>query len=521
MSTQENPLESAELVPEQAITIQPSAITPYTGGAEWPTTGEHDPAHAGNLGLDALLHSLRRYWLVMFCTGVAAAALAVVGVWLAIKPKYEAEAVLTLAPAQPVILHNPGGEDSDRVADEFNIFRGTQALLLKQRFVFMAALRNPKMKNLQSILREDARHKTIPWLTSVVQVNLEKNSGIMRVTAALPDPSEAAIIVNAVVAAYMDEVVNRDQGKRRDRLDSLTAVSAQKEEEVRKLREDLKREMESLGVGDEQAASQRGQMAVQIYAEYQRELQKMRFDRTTLQGKKLEDETLLKTLTGNSPEDYKVSESEIAIVLINNPVYHELLPRQQMLQQAVTAAMKLRVPGSREAPSFSQARAQLEATDASIQQLKAKAEMQVREAKRIELERELRRLDTEIGIATDQVESFAKEVAGKQRDAEAVGRSTVAAQMLKAKLENLERILHGVADERERLKVELDNPRLRVTIQGDKDSPAAVPEEETGAIYRYFLIGLSGLVGLCLPAAGLVVWDLRKRRVNSPADVAK
>ena len=90
----------------------------------------------------------------------------------------------------------------------------------------------------------------------------------MKVTTSLPDPNEAATIVNAVVAAYMEEVVNRDQGKCRDRLDSLTAVSVQKEEEVRKLGRDFKHEMESMGAGDEQSASQRGQMAVQIYAEY-------------------------------------------------------------------------------------------------------------------------------------------------------------------------------------------------------------------------------------------------------------
>ena len=137
------------------------------------------------------------------------------------------------------------------------------------------------------------------------------------------------------------------------------------------------------------------------------------------------------------------------------------------------------------------------------------------------MEREIRRVTTELEIATDQVNSFEKEVVAKAHDAEKVGQSTVAAQMLRAKLENQERILHGVADERERLKVELDNPRLRVTIAGDPNTPAAEPEEETGAVGRYVIIGLSGLVGMCLPAVCIVVWDQRKRRVNSPADVAK
>jgi succinoglycan biosynthesis transport protein ExoP len=519
MSTQESTPQETDFGPEQAITIQPSAIAPYAGAGDWPAAGEIDSTAGAGLGLDTLLHSLRRHWLVMVAMGIAASAVAVTIVWLTVKQKFEAEAFLNLSPFQPVVLHNPGGEESDRVADEFNIFRNSQASVLKQRYVLVAALRNPKMKNLPSILREDAKHKTIPWLTSVIQAVPEKNSSYLRVSAALPDANEAATIVNAVVEAYMDEVVNRDRDKRRERLDSLNSVSVQKEEEDRKLREDLKHEMESMGVGDDQTASLRGQMAVQIFAEYQRELQKMRFDRTSMQAKLQEDGDLLKSV-GNRDE-YKVSETEIAAVLVNNPVYHELLPRQQMLQTIVGAGQKMMVKGIKPSPAFQQALAQLQATNDNIEGLRLKADEQVRQSKQIDLEREMRRLKTEIDIANEQVLSFQKEVENKSRDADAVGKSTVAAQILRGKLENVERIRKGVDEERARLQVELDNSRPRVTIAGDKNAPAAVPEEETGAVARYLLIAACGLVGLCLPAACIVVWDVRKRRVNTPGDVAK
>lgn len=226
--------------------------------------------------------------------------------------RYTATATLLITPTQPNLL---GGATERFNLDEFEVFRNTQAALMRQRFVLMAALRNPKMKDLPSVLREDARHNTIRWLASILHVNLEKKSSIMTVSVTLPDAGDAAAIVNAVVGAYMDEVVNRDQGKRRDRLDSLTAVSAQKEEEVRKLLEELKHEGESTGMVD-----------------------------------------------------------------------------------------------------------------------------------------------------------------AKVHDVEPGGRATVAAQFLRLKLENTERILRGVTDERERLKIELDNPRLRVTVVGDPNSPAAVPE---------------------------------------------
>ena len=112
-----------------------------------------------------------------------------------------------------------------------------------------------------------------------------------------------------------------------------------------------------------------------------------------------------------------------------------------------------------------------------LDELNSQCRDMVREDKRIKSEEEVRRLTTRLELATDQLNAFAKEVDAKAREVEQVDRSTVAANMLRAKLENLERILRGVADERERLKIELDNPRLRVTVVGDKDSPAAVPEQ--------------------------------------------
>ena len=64
--------------------------------------------------------------------------------------------------------------------------------------------------------------------------------------------------------------------------------------------------------------------------------------------------------------------------------------------------------------------------------------------------------------------------------------------MLKAKLENLERILHGVSDERERLKVEFDNPRLRVTIAGDKTCAGRSAQRSPGPCSATFTLPRSG-----------------------------
>ena len=103
-----------------------------------------------------------------------------------------------------------------------------------------------------------------------------KNAAVMQVTATQPDPSDAAAIVNAVVDAYMNEVVNGDRQARRIRLSDLQKIYAEKENEVRTKREQLKRELENHGVGDDQQMLLRAQLAQSMYAEFEREYQSMR-----------------------------------------------------------------------------------------------------------------------------------------------------------------------------------------------------------------------------------------------------
>src|SRR5271166_4098834 len=107
----------------------------------------------------------------------------------------------------------------------------------------------------------------------------------MEVSATEPVKEDAAVIVNAVVGAYMSEVVDRDQQNRRDRLDELMKISAEKENDVRTKREQLKHELENIGAPDDQTAATKIQLAASMYAEFQREFRGMQARHRDLLGK--------------------------------------------------------------------------------------------------------------------------------------------------------------------------------------------------------------------------------------------
>jgi hypothetical protein len=392
--------------------------------------------------------------------------------------KYTAKALLLIAPSVPIMLH-PADQKLD--LDEFTIFRNTQAQLLRGRFVMQAALRNQKLRNVPSIVREDAKHDAVEWLTKQIHVNFpDDKSCIMEVSATLPDPHEAATIVNAVVDAYMDEVVNVDRQKRRERYESLQRIAADKEEEVRRKREQLKREMESIGAGNDKTVGMRGQLAVNLLGEYQRRLLLLKQDRNAQQARLEELKAALRDLSSE-----KISELEISKLLYGVPGYRELATRKvlhdldKLRGDKVTDAAKeekgTKTPSGRGGENRRLGDDELKAVDRILDGMHAQCLDMLREARRLEVEREVNRLTVRINIATQRIIAFEKEVESKARDADSVGRTSISAQMLRADLESVERILRGVVDERGRLRIELQT-LPRVTVLGDKNAPAAVPE---------------------------------------------
>ncbi len=516
MSTNESLTRSDAIPAEEPITIQPSGTTAYPGPVDWLSGGDNESAQAG-IGALALLHAVRRHMLIILSTGLAFAAVTGTTLWLVQKPQYKAEALLQLAPTQPRILGRGTADQAMEVQNEFEIFRDTQKSLITSRFVIMAALRDPKLKNRACILREDATHNTIQWLASEIRVDFPaKSAGLMQVSATEPDREDAAVIVNAIVDAYMNEVVNYDRQQRRDRLSDLQQISAEKENEVRTKREQLKRELENIGAGDDETMKSRSTMAFTIYAQFLAELQKMRAEHRALIGKLQETKRALQDLASNVTE---IPETEVVMLLNNNPQYRDLQSRLLMLQQMEKQHMDQVVSGTKPSPGYVRTKADYENTKAQLDTLQQQSRDMVRGAKRIALEQDVRRLESQVQITVEQLAGFEKEVDRKANEADSMGKGSVAAQMARNEVDNVQTILHGVAEERERLRVELKSPQ-RVKILGDPNSPAAVPENETRD-FRFMFIIAGSLLAFFLPGAGIVAWDLRTERINSVSDVSK
>ena len=159
------------------------------------------------------LHAFRRRWPLAITLGLFFAAAAMVPTWFLVTDRYAAVSLIQIAANKESLVF----PTADRAANSsFEIYKGTQQQLLTSDVVLIAALRKPEAASLAVVQKED---DPVRWLAKNLRVDYPGNAEIMRVSLAGERPDEVAVLVGAVVDAYMNEVVDAERHRQRDRLE--------------------------------------------------------------------------------------------------------------------------------------------------------------------------------------------------------------------------------------------------------------------------------------------------------------
>lgn len=189
--------------------------------------------------------------------------------------KYTATAYLRVARREPYLIFPSDKED----ATEFDFFKALQVQLMKSPAVLVAALRDSKVRALASVRRQATPERMIAWLKNELQVGFPNgNLEFMQVSLTGSDPEEAALLVNSVIRAYFEEVVNAERMRRRARLNEIQQVYAEKENELRTKKTELKQLAETLDIDVASGGAVRQQVAVTRLLESHKELAGLKRD---------------------------------------------------------------------------------------------------------------------------------------------------------------------------------------------------------------------------------------------------
>jgi len=476
----------------------PGGFTPATYvDAEWHPIG--GTAGAGE-GLSAYRHAFRRRWFPAVFLGVFFAAAAAAAVWFLYTPRYTATAMIRIAASNQSVLF----PTADRGGPSFDIYKATQLEYLRSRFVLIAALRQPEVSRLPSIQEQ---LDPVQWVAQNLSVRFPGNSEFMNVSFSSTRPEETAVLVNAIVDAYMREVVDTEQRERRERLSELDQLYAEKESELRKLENDLKTLSQQLETGDSQALSLKQQITLQQFSTYRSELINVQLRIMRAQG-----ELSLKKAIREKAAQIEITERELDAAAKTDPITLQLLMREAELKNLVAQTRDVVRPemagrfGNRYVQDLADVQARIKARREELRQ-------ELEQKRVASIDEEIESLNFELAILNQQQQQLQQEVENVRRVAETFGKGSIEVEFLRAEVELARKTVQTIAEERNRMSIEL-RAKPRITVVQRAEAPRVADQDR-----RVQLSVLAGLAGLVLPGITLLWWDTRRKPVNTPQEI--
>jgi hypothetical protein len=294
---------------------------------------------------------IRWIWLLLLLILVLAGGIAAWRLSSQFFSEYEATALLHFEWPPPRILPDaappPSGDSSLVMRDDY---RHTQAALARSRLVLNAALRDPKVKNLP-IFQDDTDE--LDWLEQHLRVQFADSPGIMEISLSSSTHTEdLQPLVNAIVKAYLDEIVNRDNIRQQERLTQLERVASTFEEKIRGIRKGLRELQQNLGPGNKNILAIRQETARLEYEQAKHELSQLHGGLRTLQLQ-------LKASERAAAPETMVSAAEINAEIAKDPVMQRFEARRHELEEVIAQIREHAALDDKE-PVLVDARARLE-----------------------------------------------------------------------------------------------------------------------------------------------------------------
>jgi capsular exopolysaccharide synthesis family protein len=305
-----------------------------------------------------LLLALQRRWL----TACVCAALATVGAagatWLFLPtPKHTAQTLLHVEAHPPSVVYQRGESKAD-----FQSYQRTQIALVKSRFVLNAALRDPEVASL-SLVRDPI--DPISWLQRELLVDFTIAPEILRIALTGDQPEEAKVLVAKITKAYLDEIVKREDGKKRDRQQKLKEIHERYQENLRTKRRTLRELIENVGSGDPATIALKQRFSQEQLALTEKELLQL-----DSELRKLHTELALAKTKETSGADWKVPDADLDDLVQKDLGMQKLVARKAKTEQDISEALHVAVRGENE-PRVQSLRKELTSLETTIKERRA------------------------------------------------------------------------------------------------------------------------------------------------------
>ena len=448
-----------------------------------------------------LFCALRRRWPLALGGGLFLGLATACAAWFLIPAPYTAETELKISSVQEKIMFTTIEERAS-----FTTYKQSQMRMIKSPLVLGAALREPDIANL-ALVREHVH--PITWL----QEKLATTSPAMeflQIALSGENPRELAQLVNAVTNAYLEEVVNDEQNKRREKQASLEKIHRELNERIRSKENQLKKLAESLSTGDSKTLSMKEQFAAEYHARLRNELAQITFDLTRTRI----------ALAGKKAGSQAIHEKEISDSVVDNHLSQD--GEIQRLKARVAQLGELLTKYDGTAPTHANVaayRKEMARLEDQLQEARDKQRPTVVQRVRDEMAERIGASETEleekVALLTSTADELQRQLDSQQSEQKKTGTMAFDLAALSKEISQFESLAKTISDEMKRLEIELTAPP-RVTVLQSAQVPHLRNMKPKYAGTAFAGLGLFGLV-----VFGVVWTDFKAHRVNSIDEVAE
>lgn len=476
-------------------------VVPQRGGLMRPPVSQAAAANDSELfNPKLLLRGLWQHLMAALALGTVVGAAGAAAAWVLVPAPYEAKALIQVKPEAPKLLFTTG--DNLRY-DPHYIKNQTQ--LIVSDIVVRKAMAKPGIADVDLFKAVDHPRNYLRRNLRAVIISPE----IMELRLSGEDPRGLALVVNAVQEAYFDEIVNVDRHTRVARLDELSRILEEKEEEIRSKRTTMKQMSDVVGSIDPEANAVLIENTLNMMSQMRQKWMDRRFEL-------MREQILLKAMLDDpKSKNRQLPEGLINSMISSEPEVEKLEDQLSQKQQLLTETERVT---KKDHPALEEIRNQIANLNRSLSEQRNRVRPRIEQKLKEELSA---RSDVTIQDRRFRVEllqseekAFRDEFELLQKEAKRLGATSFDLEDKKEEIASLEKVSRVLNDEINAVKVELSAHQRVQLLQ------AAEPPIQRDKKKRVLATVGAGAGGLALVCFLIALAEARLRRVMSVDDVA-
>ena len=504
------PSSSSNLNVETKLPVvsDPNANTLGSPGAPPPWMMGEEEKEGFDIG--GFLHSLRRRWIIGLGLGFIFASIVAGLLWVFVPVESEAVVLIRITrPEESALRSRPALR---MTATDFEVFKQTQADLIKTSFVMNAALRQPGISNLEIVKNKPwggKRKEPAAWLERELKVSSPEGTEIVQLSFKERNEEEVIRVLNAIKDAYMHEVIHKESVAKTTDLERMRVRKRRIDDELKRKLETVKSLAEEFGSTQSESSKLRIDLAFKTLNALER-------DRADLsrQLRQLRHEFYLvrqehQASLGYQPKDWELEDALVQVV----PEYGMLKGQLLELKQS-TQGSGMSTSGGRMQAQTSQILAEMDRLKSEKKKEIADRLKSVKGSDQNELQRTLNTLQGQMQMLSQEAQAIQAKYNEQVGLLSSLGKSNVELQILQMELANLNKVNEKLTEEIEALELEMEH-KDSINVMHNAEVPDA-----SSWMVKYLQISGSWLLTLTATLFGVALWDFQSKRLNSSKDIA-